>query len=191
MADRSWLTVFIPTPLIFRYHLPLNLSNKTFHIKNINKLPLHLYHITCITCVIQISHCNTIIQCVSLLSAQCKCYKNNKYQKERHLAPNLSLQEWVREQEVISVKNGAGPPLTCLVPLFSDHGAVAGVPAQLRPLLPLPVQRGRAGGADRRPASPGPGVHPADTLPLTTHHPAPPSQLGFLSCPRQASGPLR
>ncbi len=24
MADRSWITVFIPTPLIFRYHLPLS-----------------------------------------------------------------------------------------------------------------------------------------------------------------------
>ncbi len=23
MPDRSWTTVFIPTPLIFRYHLPL------------------------------------------------------------------------------------------------------------------------------------------------------------------------
>ncbi len=28
----------------------------------------------------------TVIQCVSLLSAQCKCYKNNKYRKERHVA---------------------------------------------------------------------------------------------------------
>ncbi len=24
MADRNWITVFFPTPLIFRYHLPLN-----------------------------------------------------------------------------------------------------------------------------------------------------------------------
>ncbi len=25
MADRTWITVFFPTPLIFRYHLPLTL----------------------------------------------------------------------------------------------------------------------------------------------------------------------
>jgi hypothetical protein len=28
MQDRSWLTVSFPTPLIFRYHLPLKYSNK-------------------------------------------------------------------------------------------------------------------------------------------------------------------
>ncbi len=28
MADRSWITVFIPTPLIFRYHLPLKVLLK-------------------------------------------------------------------------------------------------------------------------------------------------------------------
>ncbi len=26
MADRSWITVFFPTPLIFRYHLPLRVG---------------------------------------------------------------------------------------------------------------------------------------------------------------------
>ncbi len=30
MADRSWITVFIPTPLIFRYHLPLRDNNVDF-----------------------------------------------------------------------------------------------------------------------------------------------------------------
>ncbi len=29
MADRTWITVFFPTPLIFRYHLPLrNVDDK-------------------------------------------------------------------------------------------------------------------------------------------------------------------
>ncbi len=30
MADRSWITVFIPTTLIFRYHLPLKLFYAEF-----------------------------------------------------------------------------------------------------------------------------------------------------------------
>ncbi len=28
MPDRTWITVFFPTPLIFRYHLPLSKGGK-------------------------------------------------------------------------------------------------------------------------------------------------------------------
>ncbi len=30
MPDRSWITVFIPTPLIFRYHLPLKIMKASW-----------------------------------------------------------------------------------------------------------------------------------------------------------------
>jgi hypothetical protein len=42
MADRSWITELIPTPLIFRYHLPLKQTSSYHTVQDLKKLN-HFY----------------------------------------------------------------------------------------------------------------------------------------------------
>jgi desulfoferrodoxin (superoxide reductase-like protein) len=72
MADRTWITVFFPTPLIFRYHLPLKHQEKLKFIfkkhiiaalKKIKKyLLLKIYYL--------LKYCNLHIYTIYELRAQ-------------------------------------------------------------------------------------------------------------------------
>jgi hypothetical protein len=57
MADRTWITVFFPTPLIFRYHLPLSCQARAVFYSNlaIFLVSKHVLKNQSVTCIVNCS----------------------------------------------------------------------------------------------------------------------------------------